>query len=89
MKAFITVLGKDKVGIIYKITSVLFENNINILDINQTLIEDYFTMIMLVDLGTMKTDFISVKNSLENKAKEIGVVVKIQREDIFASMQEI
>lgn len=89
MKAFITVLGKDKVGIIYKITSVLFKNNINILDINQTLIENYFTMIMLVDLSKMKTDFTSIKNALENKAKEIGVVVKIQREDIFTSMQEI
>ncbi|MHC6180540.1 ACT domain-containing protein [Clostridium sp. JNZ X4-2] len=89
MKAFITVLGKDKVGIIYKITSVLFQNNINILDINQTLIENYFTMIMLVDLSKMKTDFTSIKNALENKAKEIGVVVKIQREDIFTSMQEI
>ncbi|MEY8001022.1 ACT domain-containing protein [Clostridium sp. Mt-5] len=89
MNAFITVLGKDKVGIIYKITSVLFKNNINILDINQTLIENYFTMIMLVDLSKMKTDFTSIKNALENKAKEIGVVVKIQREDIFTSMQEI
>ena len=81
MKAFITVIGKDKVGIIYKITSVLFENNINILDINQTLIENYFTMIMLVDLSKMKTDFTSIKN--------IGVDIKIQREDIFTSMQEI
>ena len=81
--------GKDKVGIIYKITSVLFENNINILDINQTLIENYFTMIMLVDLSKMKTDFTSIKNILENKAREIGVDIKIQREDIFTSMQEI
>jgi ACT domain-containing protein len=89
MKAFITVIGKDKVGIIYKITSVLFENNINILDINQTLIENYFTMIMLVDLSKMKTDFTSIKNILENKAREIGVDIKIQREDIFTSMQEI
>ncbi|HBC95311.1 MAG TPA: ACT domain-containing protein [Clostridium sp.] len=89
MKAFITVIGKDKVGIIYKITSVLFENNINILDINQTLIENYFTMIMLVDLSKMKTDFTSIKNILENKAREMGVDIKIQREDIFTSMQEI
>ncbi|CAB1250684.1 ACT domain-containing protein [Clostridium sp. MT-14] len=89
MKAFITVIGQDKVGIIYKITSVLFKNNINILDINQTLIENYFTMIMLVDLSKMNADFTSIKNALENKAEEIGVDVKIQREDIFTSMQEI
>ena len=89
MKAFITVIGQDKVGIIYKITSVLFKNNINILDINQTLIENYFTMIMLVDLSKMNADFTSIKNALENKAEEIGVDVKIQREDIFTSMHEI
>ena len=89
MKSFITVLGKDKTGIIYKVTSVLFENNINILDINQTLIEGYFTMVMLVDLSKMKTDFVGLKNDLENKAKEIGVVIKLQREDIFSSMHQI
>jgi len=89
MKSFITVLGKDKTGIIYKVTSVLFENNINILDINQTLIKDYFTMVMLVDLSKMKTDFVGLKNDLENKAKEIGVVIKLQREDIFSSMHQI
>ncbi len=89
MKSFITVLGEDKTGIIYKVTSVLFENNINILDINQTLIEGYFTMVMLVDLSKMKTDFVGLKNDLENKAKEIGVVIKLQREDIFSSMHQI
>lgn len=89
MKSFITVLGEDKAGIIYRVTSVLFENNINILDINQTLIEGYFTMVMLVDLSKMKTDFLELKNDLENKAKEIGVVIKLQREDIFTSMHQI
>ncbi|MFL0196662.1 ACT domain-containing protein [Clostridium sp. WILCCON 0269] len=89
MKAFITVIGKDKTGIIYNVTSILYENNINILDINQTLIEDYFTMVMLVDLSEMKLDFIKLKASLESKADEIGVVIKIQREDIFTSMHEI
>lgn len=89
MKSFITVLGKDKTGIIYNVTSVLFKNNINILDINQTLIEGYFTMVMLVDLSKMKTDFVELKNALENKAKEIGVVIKLQREDIFTSMHQI
>ena len=89
MKAFITVLGKDKVGIIHEITSILSENDINILDINQTLINGYFTMIMLVDISKMKVNFNSLKNILTEKADEIKVSIKIQREDIFTSMHEI
>lgn len=89
MKAFITVLGKDKVGIIHEITSILSDNNINILDINQTLINGYFTMIMLVDLSNMTLDFNSLKNTLTDKATKIKVSIKIQREDIFTSMHEI
>ncbi|WP_368488627.1 ACT domain-containing protein [Clostridium sp. BJN0013] len=89
MKAFITVIGKDKTGIIYNVTSVLYENNINILDINQTLIKDYFTMVMFVDLSQMKITFSNLKTALEDKAEKIDVVIKIQREDIFTSMHEI
>lgn len=89
MKAFITVIGEDKTGIIYNVTSVLYENNINILDINQTLIKNYFTMVMLVDLSQMKMAFNNLKAALEDKAAKIGVVIKIQREDIFTSMHEI
>lgn len=89
MKAFVTVLGKDKVGIIYEVTSVLSKNNVNILDINQTLIEDYFTMVMFVDLSKMQIDFKELKDKLETKAQEIGVSIKIQREDIFSSMHKI
>lgn len=69
MKAFITVIGEDKTGIIYNVTSVLYENNINILDINQTLIKDYFTMVMLVDLSQMNITFSNLKTALEDKAK--------------------
>lgn len=89
MKSFVTVLGKDKVGIIHEITSVLSKNNVNILDINQTLLEGYFTMVMLVDLSKMQIDFTELKDKLENKAKEIEVSVKLQREDIFNSMYKI
>lgn len=70
MKAFITVIGEDKTGIIYNVTSVLYENNINILDINQTLIKDYFTMVMLVDLSQMNITFSNLKTALEDKAKK-------------------
>lgn len=89
MKAFVTVLGKDKVGIIYEVTSILSKNNVNILDINQTLIEDYFTMVMLVDLSKMVVDFKTLKDKLEAKAQEIGVSIKVQHEDIFSSMHKI
>lgn len=89
MKAFVSVLGKDKVGIIHEVTSVLSKNNANILDINQTLIDDYFTMVMLVDLSKMQLEFKDFKTKLENKAAEIDVSIKVQREDIFNSMYKI
>lgn len=89
MKSFVTVLGNDKVGIIHEVTSVLSKNNVNILDINQTLLEGYFTMVMLVDLSKMEIDFTELKDKLENKAKEIEVSIKLQRSDIFNSMYKI
>jgi ACT domain-containing protein len=89
MKAFVSVLGKDKVGIIHEVASVLSKNNVNILDINQTLIDDYFTMVMLVDLSKMQLEFKDLKTKLENKAAEIDVSIKVQREDIFNSMYKI
>lgn len=89
MRAFVTVMGKDKIGIIQKVTTVLLENRINILDINQTLIEDYFVMIMLIDLSQMSIEFSSLKEKLDVAGKEIGVYIKIQHEDIFNSMHKI
>lgn len=89
MKAFITVIGEDKIGIINGVTSILTKESVNIIDISQTLLENYFTMIMLVDLKRMKIGFKELKDSLENKAKEIGVDIKIQHEDIFNTMHKI
>jgi ACT domain-containing protein len=89
MKAVVTVIGKDKVGIIQGVTSVLSDNNINVMDINQTLLQGYFTMIMFVDIEKSKKDFKSIKDALEQKAKELEVSIKIQHEDIFKSMHEV
>lgn len=89
MKAIVTVIGKDKVGIIQGVTSVLSENDINIMDINQTLMQEYFTMIMLVDLSKTAIDFKTIKEKLDKKATELGVSIKIQHQDIFKSMHEI
>lgn len=89
MRAFITVIGKDKIGIIYGVTSVLEKSRVNILDINQTLLQEYFTMVMLVDLAAMDIDFQELKNRLDVASQEIGVSIKIQHEDIFHSMHKI
>lgn len=89
MKGIITIIGKDKVGIIAGISTLLANNNVNIFDINQTVMREYFTMIMLVDLNNMKTDFSNLQNQLEGKAKELEMDIKIQREDIFGKMYEI
>ncbi|QEK12858.1 ACT domain-containing protein [Crassaminicella thermophila] len=89
MKAVVTVIGKDKIGIIANVTSVLAENNINILDISQTILQDYFTMIMIVDLEKMQSNFQDIKIKLEEVGKRIGLSIKIQHEDIFNSMHKI
>jgi len=89
MKAVITVTGKDKVGIIARICTALAANNVNILDINQTILQEYFTMIMLVDLSGSSRPFDALKEFMIEQGKEIGVVVTMQHEDIFNAMHEI
>jgi ACT domain-containing protein len=88
MKAVVTVIGKDQIGIIAKVTSTLAENSMNILDISQTILQDYFTMIMIVDLSKMKSSFNDIKKELEKVGKDIGLSIKIQHEDIFDSMHK-
>lgn len=83
MKAILTVIGKDKVGIIAGVSNELQRLNINILDVNQTIIDEFFTMIMMLDLKLSNSNFEEIKKSLELKGKELGVDVKIQREEIF------
>ena len=89
MKAVVTVVGKDRVGIIAKVSTLLCENNINILDINQTIMQNIFTMIMLVDIKEASGDFASISRTLEELGKELGVEIRIQHEDIFNSMHKI
>ena len=88
-KTIITVVGKDTVGIIAGVCSYLAENNVNILDISQTIVQDYFNMMMIVDLSNSNTGFDEVVTALENLGKEIGVVIKCQREEIFDMMHRI
>ncbi|MDI9483559.1 MAG: ACT domain-containing protein [Bacillota bacterium] len=89
MRAVITVIGYDRVGLIAGISAVLAESNVNILDISQTTMQDLFTMMMLVDLDGLNIDFSELKDRLESKGKELGVDVRIQREEIFKSMHRI
>lgn len=88
-KAVITVVGKDSVGIIAKVCTYLAENNINILDISQTIVQEYFNMMMIVDFSKTEKDFLVAANELENIGEGIGVIIKAQREDIFDMMHRI
>ncbi len=89
MKAVITVLGKDRVGIIYSVSDILAKANINILDISQTIMQDIFTMIMLVDISKCEDHFAEISKSLEDLGAELGLSIRIQHEDIFNSMHRI
>ncbi len=88
-KAIITVVGKDKVGIIYSVTKVLAENNVNVEDISQTILQDYFTMMMMVNLSEVKCEFKELQDILDSLGKELGLSIRIQREEIFDYMHEI
>lgn len=89
MRGILTVIGKDKVGIIAGISNELLKLNINILDVNQTIMDDYFTMIMMLDLKYANEKFDKVKKELLSKGEELCVDVKIQREEIFNSMHTL
>ena len=89
MRAFVTVVGKDKVGIIAAICVLLAEKNVNILDISQTILQDFFTMIMLVDASACAVPFDALSDSLAALGQEMGLTIRIQREEIFNAMHKI
>ncbi len=88
-KAIVSIIGVDRVGIVAGISTVLADHNANIVNISQTNFEDIFTMIMLVDLSKLKGTFEALQRALEEKGKELGVQVSIQREEIFRFMHRI
>ena len=89
MKAIITVLGTDKVGIIAKVCTYLADREINILDISQTIIQGYFNMLMIIEVNDTMDHFDEIADGLEKLGEEIGVVIKMQHEDIFNTMHRI
>ena len=88
-KTIITVVGKDRVGIIAKVCTYLAESGVNILDISQTIVQDFFNMMMVVDANNSSKEFHQIAEELETIGKEIGVIIKAQHEDIFDMMHRI
>lgn len=88
-RAIITVVGKDTVGIIARVCSYLADHKINILDISQTIVKDYFNMMMIVDMNCSTASFELAGDELAALGEEIGVMIKCQREDIFDMMHRI
>jgi ACT domain-containing protein len=89
MKAVLTVVGKDKPGIIASVSSVLAENKVNIEDISQTIMQDKFTMIMYVNIANAKISLGELKSLMNDLGEKIGVNVHVQHEDIFNAMHKI
>lgn len=89
MRAVVTVVGKDKTGIIAKISTFLAERKINILDISQTILEDYFAMIMLVDISQAEKQLSLISEECSELGKNIGMSIRIQHEEIFNAMHNI
>lgn len=89
MKAVITVLGKDTTGIIYRISEILYKTNNNILDLSQTIMEDMFTMIMLVDISKSSNSIDQLNQQFKALGEELNLSIRIQHEDIFSSMHRI
>lgn len=89
MRAIVTVVGKDRVGIIAEVCTLLAECGVNILDINQTVMQDFFTMSMLVDTAQAAIGFDTLVEHLSKKGEEMGMKIRINREDLFNAMHKI
>lgn len=88
-KTVITVVGKDSVGIIAKVCTYLANNNINILDISQTIVQGFFNMMMIADTNEAIKDFSVIAEELEQIGQEMNCIIKMQREEIFDKMHRI
>lgn len=89
MKAIITVVGKDQVGIMYRVSGILNEKHVNIEDVTQTILQDYFTMIMVVQIDETAANFHEVDEALHEMAAQQGLSIHVQKEEIFDTMHQI
>ncbi len=88
-KIIITVVGKDRVGIIARVCTYLSEHNINILDISQTIVDGFFNMMLIADMSGASTDFGQIADDLSELGNEIGLRILAQKEEIFTKMHRI
>ena len=89
MKAIISVLGGDRPGIIAEISGCLYRHNLNILDITQTILSGYFTMVMMVDLAGMNVSYAEMTAALNELGEKLGLEIRMQRSEIFDAMHRI
>lgn len=89
MRAIVTVIGKDRVGIIADVCALLAQNKVNVLDISQTVMQDYFTMIMMVDASAAEIPFAELVKQLHEQGEKMSLTIHAQREDIFNAMHRI
>ena len=89
MKAVVTVVGKDRVGIIASVCTDLAAFNVNVLDITQTVMQGYFTMMMVVDVSASPCPVAELAQKLEEKGKEMNLSIRLQREEIFQAMHRV
>ena len=89
MKLVVTVVGKDRVGIIAAVTKILSDNNVNILSINQNILDGFFNMILLAEASESKIKLVDLQKALKQQGEEIGVEIKTQHQDIFDVMHKI
>ena len=89
MKAIVTVVGKDRVGIIAEVCMTLAQYQVNVLDISQTIMQGYFTMMMAVDISASTLPLAKLCQAMEAKGQEMGLNIRVQREDIFEAMHRI
>ena len=89
MKIVVTIVGKDSVGIIAAVSTLLAENGVNILSINQNIMDGFFNMVMIADTAGSKIELAAVRQLLQEKGEALGVEIKTQHEDIFNAMHKV
>ena len=89
MKAVVTVVGKDRVGIIAQVCTQLAEFNVNVLDISQTVMQGYFTMMMVVDVSASSLPLAELAQQMDEKGRQMNLSIRLQREDIFDAMHRV
>ena len=89
MKAVITVIGKDAVGILAKVSTICAENNANVIEVTQSVLQDMFAMIMLVDITNISNDFVVLQDKLTALGDSLGLKIHTMHEDIFNTMHRI